>query len=203
MMSFLGTVFHSILDTLSDAESKCLLEQSYNACVAALELQKRDNSAAAALNGEIVSESESDVEVDSNLSSHETKCMVARKRRNLLQRFRRRKARLIAEQHYLSRSASKRTQSIVERHPNIRDEIEAFVRSNDVGADRWRRTGVLTFDGNLRVRRKVTFRRIKEHLESIYQEKVSYGTIVQLCVARNRRHRSACKYQGIARVTSR
>ena len=203
IMSFLGTVFHSILDKISHSENKCLLEQSYNACVAALELQKRDNRAASAFNGEVVSESESDAVVDTNLSSHETRCMVARKRRNLLQRFRRKKARLIAERRYLSRSVSKRTQTIIDRHPNIGDEIEAFVRSNDVGADRWRRTGVLMFDGNVRVGSKVTFRRIKEDLESIYHEKISYGTTVQLCVACNRRHRSASNYLGVARVTSR
>ena len=64
IMSFLGTVFHSILDKISHSKNKCLLEQSYNACVAALELQKRDNRAASSINGEVVSESESDAVVD-------------------------------------------------------------------------------------------------------------------------------------------
>ena len=62
---------------------------------------------------------------------------------------------------------------------------------------------MLTFDGNVRVKKKVTFKRIKEHLQSVYGEEISYGTIVQLCVARNKRHRSAKNYRGVAKVTSR
>lgn len=65
------------------------------------------------------------------------------------------------------------------------------MRSSGVGAETWRRTGVLTFDGNRKVKRKVTFARIKTHLEEKYNTKFSYGTIVQLCVARNKRRKSA------------
>ena len=62
---------------------------------------------------------------------------------------------------------------------------------------------MLTFDGNVRVKKKVTFKRIKEHLQSVYGEEISYGTIVQLCVARNKRDCSAKIYWGVAKVTSR
>ena len=72
-----------------------------------------------------------------------------------------------------------------------------------MGADAWRRTGVLTFDGNTKVKQKVAFNRVKEHLEHVYNRKFSYGTIVQLCVARNRRRQSACRYKGVAHVTCR
>ena len=180
IIAFLGKMFNSIMSNVSDPESKRLLEQSYNASVSALELQERENRISSAINGDIVSESESDTAVVSNISSPEVKGLVAKKRRYLLQKFRRRKARLIAEQRYLSRSTSN---TILDKHPNIGSDIESFVRSCDIGADRWRRTGVLTFDGNIRVRKKVTFGRIKEHLESLYGEKISYGTLVQFCVA--------------------
>ena len=63
--------------------------------------------------------------------------------------------------------------------------------------------GVLTFDGNSTVKEKVTFFRIKEHLEKVYKRKFSHGTVVQLCVARNRRRASAKRYKGVAKVTSR
>ena len=63
--------------------------------------------------------------------------------------------------------------------------------------------GVLTFDGNLRVKQKVTYNRIKEHLQEKYKCKFSYGTTVQLCVARNKRRRSASNYGGVAKVTCR
>lgn len=64
-------------------------------------------------------------------------------------------------------------------------DIEEFVRSRKVGADAWRRTGVLTFDGNSRTGPKVTYKRIQQHLEKKYHCKFGYGTIVQMCVARN------------------
>ena len=36
-----------------------------------------------------------------------------------------------------------------------------------------------------------------------YGRNFSYGTVVQLCIARNRRHRSAQRYKGAAKITSR
>ena len=74
---------------------------------------------------------------------------------------------------------------ILKDHPDIGKANEEYVQERNVGADVWRRTGVLTFDGNTKVKQKVTFRRIKEHLESMYNHKFAYGTIVQLCVAIN------------------
>jgi hypothetical protein len=72
-------------------------------------------------------------------------------------------------------------------------EIEKFVQESGVGADAWRRTGVLTFDGNRKVNKKVTFNRVKEYIEAKYGKKYSYGSIVQLCVARNARRRNSTK----------
>lgn len=62
--------------------------------------------------------------------------------------------------------------------------MEAFVSEQSIGADAWCRTGVLTFDGNRRIKEKVTYERICQHLQQVYQRKFSYGTVVQLCVAR-------------------
>ena len=58
------------------------------------------------------------------------------------------------------------------------------------------------FNENLQVKKKATFQRIKEHLELTYGQSFSYGTVVQLCVARNRRHQAAKNYRGIEKVTS-
>ena len=77
------------------------------------------------------------------------------------------------------------------------------MQERSVGANAWRRIGVLTFNGNNRVKEKVTYARIRKHLESVYKCKFSYGTVVQLCVARNRRRQSAQRYKGLAKVTSR
>ena len=42
------------------------------------------------------------------------------------------------------------------------------------------------FDGNMKGKQKVTYERICKHLEGIYDHKFAYGTIIQLCIARNR-----------------
>ena len=62
---------------------------------------------------------------------------------------------------------------------------------------------MLTFDGNTRLPQKVTYERIRKHAQNVYKRKFSYGTIVQLCVARNKRHLSSQRYKGVAKVTRR
>ena len=76
---------------------------------------------------------------------------------------------------------------ILKDYPNIGTDIEDYMKERSVGAEAWRRTGVLTFDGNKQVKEKVTYSNIRLHLEELYQRKFSYGTVVQLCVARNKR----------------
>ena len=66
----------------------------------------------------------------------------------------------------------------------------------------WRRTGVLIFDGNTRVKKKAMYKRIKDHLEDRYGRIFSYGTVVELCVVRNKRRKSSQRYKGVAKVTS-
>ena len=56
------------------------------------------------------------------------------------------------------------------------------MQEHKVGADAWRRTGVLTFDGNTKLNDKVTYEKIRQHLEEMYTHKFSYGTVIQLCV---------------------
>ena len=104
---------------------------------------------------------------------------------------------------FLNRRVSRKMKGIVKQYPDIGEKIEEFVKSNNVGADQWRRTGVLTFDGNLRNVKKVTYERIRQHLMDVYGRSFSYGTVVQLCIARNRRRRSAARYHGLAQVTTR
>ena len=53
-----------------------------------------------------------------------------------------------------------------------------------MGADAWRRTGVLTFDGNLRVKHKATYGRVRQHLIKVFKRNFAYGTVVELCIAR-------------------
>ncbi len=62
---------------------------------------------------------------------------------------------------------------------------------------------MLTFDGNARLPQKVTYERIRLHLQKVYGRHFSYGSVVQLCVARNKRHLSSKRYHGVAQVTTR
>ena len=117
--------------------------------------------------------------------------------------MRRIKATKLAERNLLARRKSKHVQSVLTRFPDIGNTIEAYVSEANVGADAWRRTGILTFDGNVKIREKVTYGRIQQHLEQKYKCKISYGTVVQLCVARNKRRRSAKNYKNAAKVTTR
>lgn len=153
------------------------------------------------LNGDIVSDSESDSE--SVLCFKDKELAVKRKVEGLKRSARRQKAKRIADRYFLKRSYSKRTDTILDKYPDIGKSIEEYVQSCNVGADRWRRTGVLTFDGNVRVKQKATYQRIQRHLEEKYGQKFSYGTVIELCVARNKRRKSSQRYKGAARVTSR
>ena len=83
------------------------------------------------------------------------------------------------------------------------DVAKDFVSQHNVGADSWRRTGVYTFDGNTRLPRKVTYERIRQHLIKVYNRHFSYGSVAQLCVARNKRRISSKRYHGVAKVTTR
>ena len=77
------------------------------------------------------------------------------------------------------------------------------MQDRNVGADAWCRAGVLTFDGNVQLKEKVTYEHIRQHLVDVYKRNISFGTVVQVCVAKNKRRRSAKRYRGIARLTTR
>lgn len=135
------------------------------------------------------------------MSPHANK-LIKKKRKSLARRIRRAKAKEVARANFLSKKVSKKVKTVIDKFPDIGKTIETFVQDCNVGADAWR-TSILTFDGNRRVKKKATFERIRRHLEETYHHKFSHGTVVQLCVARNNRHRSAKNYKGIAKVTCR
>lgn len=160
-----------------------------------------------AINGEIVTDSESDDAEDichvKTLLDDSTKQLIEKKRKSIKRQALRLQAKRIVEQNFLRRKVCRKVRGIVKQFPNIGDTIEEFVKKNNVGADQWRRTGVLTFDGNIRNAKRVTYERIRQHLQSVYKRNFSYGTTVQLCVARNKRRSSSSRYKGLAQVTTR
>ena len=151
---------------------------------------------ARAVNGEIVRDDESDVDPQDFVGitdplSETAKALIMKRRTAILRRARRLKAKALAQKRFLCRNISKRTSKILETCPDIGEQIETYVQEHNVGADAWRRTGVLTFDRNIKLKEKVTYEGIRRHLQQVYQKHFSYGTVVELCVARNKRRRSA------------
>ncbi len=135
--------------------------------------------------------------------SKQGKELLIKKIESIKRKRRRDLKKKVENERILKRKRSRNVGKILKECPNIGKEIEKFVQESGVGADAWRRTGVLTFDGNRKVNKKVTFNRIKEYIEAKYGKKYSYGSIVQLCVARNARRRNSKNYKGVARITCR
>lgn len=185
-------------------EEKGLIDQSKKAY---LVQKSRNDKEADVDDGLVASESDDDdptelFQVQDPLDV-KGKAIILKKRAAIQRKAKRDIAKRIAERRFLQRRRSKRIGRIEKECPDIGKTIEEFVRKQGVGADSWRRTGVLTFDGNRRVGKKVTFRRIQDHLEARYKRKFGYGTVVQLCVPRNKRRKSAARYKGLAQVTHR
>ena len=120
------------------------------------------------MNGFIVTDSESE-DPDQHIglndtSSERAKAIIAKKRKAIQRRAQYLISKSIANQNFLKRKQSARTKTIIKEFPTIGKDIEDFVQSCNIGADAWRKTGVLTFDGNVRVKSKVTCGRIREHI---------------------------------------
>ena len=57
----------------------------------------------------------------------------------------------------MRRKVSKNVKDAISKFPDIGQQIEKFVE----GADRWRRTGMYTFAGDLKKEKRMTFRRLR------------------------------------------
>ena len=74
---------------------------------------------------------------------------------------------MVAERS-LCRKVLERVSNIMLDCPDISAVIENFVEEHTIGANACRRTGVLTFDGNTKLKSKVTYKAIQGHLEAMY-----------------------------------
>lgn len=57
-----------------------------------------------------------------------------------------------------------------------------------------------TFSRDTKKEKGITFKDLTEKLSAHYGEKISYGTVVHLCVPRNKRRLSSKRYKGVANV---
>ena len=120
----------------------------------------------------------------------ETLRKIQSERLRIRRRAERRMAEEIAKTCILKRRIPPSASRLQKKFPTIGKDMEEFVESKKVGADAWRRTGLFTFDGERRRGKKVTYKSIQAHLEEKYNTKIGYGSIVQLCYARNKRRLS-------------
>jgi hypothetical protein len=125
---------------------------------------------------------------------------ITNKLHKITDKFRKKAKQEIVQQRLLQKKISRSTKTIIETYPDIGEVIENIVQESEVGADRWRRTGVYTFTGDPKKTKRITFRKIQEELKSRYGRHFGYGTVVQLCVCRHKGRLSSKRYKGVANV---
>ena len=167
---------------LSLQEIQCdsyLIHQSYQAVLASNAESWMDCQNADSINGIIIMDSESeDAEIWTKAATVEAeKQKVVEKQRVIMRQKLRRQVKHVADV-FVEKSFKKVRGLIIKKFPNTGKNIETLVTEWNVGVDYWRRTGILTFDGNCNVKEKVTYNRIREHLQQFYGCHFSYGTIV-------------------------
>ena len=140
-LSIVESHFEKIVLQLADTELN-LLSQSHSAY---LELNTTEDvipaREAAAFNGQVVSESESD-NPDNFLDHESAKGILKQKIQAIRRKCQRARMKLVAKRRFLQRKVSKRVRGIIDKYPNIGKCIEEFVQDRSVGADAWRCTGV-------------------------------------------------------------
>ena len=149
------------------------------------------------------STSEETSDEDDNCSVHSSmdEETVKRKLKLIKDKGKRRaQAEIALNELYLRKKPIENVNSVERRHPDIGEVMENIVKAADVGADKWRRTGVYTFTGNRKIEKRMTYKRLQQKLIAHYGEKISYGTVVQLCISRNKRKLSTKRYKGVANI---
>lgn len=137
----------------------------------------------------------SDDDEEDTLTEISLGCSIERTKSKYRNRYKSKVSKL-----YVRRKATKNVNDIVSKYPDIGEVMEQYARDCDVGADQWRRTGLYTFGSEKRTEKRLTFERMKNHLESHYHRNFSIGTVVQLCAKRHRRHRSSLRYKQVANI---
>lgn len=149
--------FHSRIQALFPPSEASMLENSYLALKADECLNEYSKQRAVhSLNGEIVTDDGPGnylMEVKSSKVDKIVQAKVAAIRRQ----DRGRKAKKILGRSILSKAMPKKVNTIIDQYPDIGKKIEALVEECCIGADQWRRTGVLTFDRNKRIAKKCTY----------------------------------------------
>ena len=150
-------------------EETRLLKQPYDAFINLQQCEEpTQDREIRAWNGDIVSESDSDNpdEYASAADDSIKRKLVQKKVMQIRRRAKRKRAKELARKRFLSKKKYVR-KSVIDKFPDIGKVIEKFVEDRSVGANAWRRTGVLTFDGNRPIEQKVTYEKIQMHARGL------------------------------------
>ena len=89
----------------------------------------------------------------------------------------------------LCRRILPRVSAIQKECPDIGQVVKEFVQQSNVGADAWRQTGVLTFDGNVKIPQKSLMNAFKNvwkkciidisHMEVWWNQKTPFSSTIQ------------------------
>ena len=83
----------------------------------------------------------------------------------IVSKYKRRKV-MMAKSRVLRRKSSEQKRNILTRHPDIGKVMEKYAKDCDSGADRWRRLGTVTFGGDQKKEKRLTYRRLQQYLET-------------------------------------
>ena len=149
---------------------------------------------------EDISEEPSDEYDESDASVNIDPGEIVRKLENIKAKWRWRTKKEIASHRIMKRKTGKGKCNILTKFPDIGEVIEDIVEKADVGADRWRRTGVYTFSGDPKKEKRLTFSLLQKKLCEHYNTHFSYGSVVELCLPRNKRSSASKCYKGAANI---
>lgn len=133
----------------------------------------------------------------------EVQSAIVQKIRNLRLCAERQAAKKIAEARFRRRKRSKNVRKILKECPDIGQTTENHVKSAGAGAGSWRRTGASRLMVIIKCRRNQRLAASKSIWKMVYSSKFAYGTVVELCVATNKRRKPSIRYRGLARVKCR
>ena len=163
-----------------------LIEQSRAAYLATI----RQKEISSTISFSTTDQSSGELEAE-NLERVDHKERIRTKLCKIKDKTRKRMSKEIEENRFLRKKISKSIKTILDKCSDIGEVIEKIVAESDIGADHWRRTGVYTFSGGIKSTKRITFSKIQQKLEEHYGRHFSYGTVVQLCVPRHKRHWSS------------
>ena len=153
LLNKLSSFYENLSTDIFNERELQLIHQSYKAFQAdEAQYSYIREQALRLLEGEIVTESDTG---DPDVAYLERNAAMKKRIESLKRNAQRRIAKRIAEKQYLQRKSSRSVNSITSTYPDIGNTIEEFVKECNVGADAWRRTGMLTFDGNVKVKKRL------------------------------------------------